>query len=126
MNTGIQDAVNLGWKLARALSLQGPMASEERRDATSAAVEKLLESYSSERRPVGVKLLHGTDQIFSYATTRSWWFLLWRNFFVRWIAPIFLSSRRITARFFRFASQLGIRYRRSPLSGTASGFKGVI
>lgn len=39
MNTGIQDAVNLGWKLAYVLGSRGN-------------AERLLESYEAERRPV--------------------------------------------------------------------------
>jgi 2-polyprenyl-6-methoxyphenol hydroxylase-like FAD-dependent oxidoreductase len=46
MNTGIQDALNLGWKLA--LAVEGKAAPE------------LLDSYNAERRPVGARLLHAT------------------------------------------------------------------
>jgi len=46
MNTGIQDADNLAWKLA--LVING-------------APEKLLESYETERLPVGRKVLQQTD-----------------------------------------------------------------
>src|SRR5262249_20364009 len=51
MNTGIQDAWNLGWKLAFVLS--------------GAAHPELLESYEAERWPVGRALLQYTDRIFS-------------------------------------------------------------
>jgi hypothetical protein len=56
MNTGIQDAWNLGWKLA--LVLRG--------EATPA----LLDSYHLERHPVGLKLLRFTDRLFSAASSR--------------------------------------------------------
>jgi 2-polyprenyl-6-methoxyphenol hydroxylase-like FAD-dependent oxidoreductase len=46
MNTGIQDAYNLAWKLA--LVLQG------------AAPEELLDSYEAERRPVGAEVVART------------------------------------------------------------------
>src|SRR6478736_4649230 len=46
MNTGIQDAYNLAWKLA--LVLQG------------AATEALLDSYEAERRPVGAEVIART------------------------------------------------------------------
>ncbi len=46
MNTGVQDAVNLAWKLAAVI--QG------------AAAETLLDSYGEERVPVGVTLLRST------------------------------------------------------------------
>ena len=51
MNTGIQDAYNLAWKLA--LVERG------------LADESLLESYQAERHPVGVQLLKTTDRLFS-------------------------------------------------------------
>jgi bifunctional hydroxylase/dehydrase len=46
MNTGIQDAVNLGWKLASVLGGRAP--------------ESLLDSYHSERHQVGRRLLMNT------------------------------------------------------------------
>ena len=51
MNTGIQDAYNLAWKLA--LVERG------------IAEESLLDSYQAERHPVGVQLLKTTDRLFS-------------------------------------------------------------
>jgi 2-polyprenyl-6-methoxyphenol hydroxylase-like FAD-dependent oxidoreductase len=48
MNTGIQDAFNLGWKLA------GVCANRYRPD--------ILETYDAERRPVAKALLDGTDR----------------------------------------------------------------
>ena len=49
MNTGIQDGVNLGWKLAYAL-------------AGVADPELLLESYEAERRPVASDVIKGATQ----------------------------------------------------------------
>ena len=46
MNTGIQDGVNLGWKLA--LAVQG------------AAADGLLDSYHAERHPVGEEVVGRT------------------------------------------------------------------
>ncbi|NUL11805.1 FAD-dependent monooxygenase, partial [Streptomyces lunaelactis] len=57
MNTGIQDALNLGWKLALVC-----------RDAAPAA---LLDTYESERAPVGRNVLRFTDRAFIIATSRS-------------------------------------------------------
>lgn len=51
MNTGIQDAYNLAWKLA--LVLRG--------DAT----DILLDTYATERMPVARTLLNGTDKAFN-------------------------------------------------------------
>jgi 3-(3-hydroxy-phenyl)propionate hydroxylase len=46
LNTGVQDAVNLGWKLAQVVN------------GTSS--ESLLDTYHAERHPVGARVLHNT------------------------------------------------------------------
>ena len=46
LNTGVQDAVNLGWKLAQVLNRTSP--------------ERLLDTYHAERHPVGARVLHNT------------------------------------------------------------------
>ncbi|MBH0777798.1 FAD-dependent monooxygenase [Nocardia sp. NEAU-351] len=46
LNTGVQDAANLGWKLAAVLRGNAP--------------DTLLDTYESERRPVGAQVLHNT------------------------------------------------------------------
>lgn len=103
MNTGLQDAANLGWKLA--LVLQGR------------APDSLLDTYHEERHPVGRRLLNVTDRIFSIGASRRRWVLALRNFIVPRIAPWALANRDRRRRAFRFVSQLGIRYRQS--SGVA-------
>jgi 3-(3-hydroxy-phenyl)propionate hydroxylase len=46
LNTGVQDAVNLGWKLAQVVGRTSP--------------ESLLDTYHAERHPVGARVLHNT------------------------------------------------------------------
>ena len=46
LNTGVQDAVNLGWKLARVVRKTSP--------------ESLLDTYHDERHPVGARVLRNT------------------------------------------------------------------
>jgi len=46
LNTGVQDAVNLGWKLAQVVNKTSP--------------ESLLDTYQAERHPVGARVLHNT------------------------------------------------------------------
>jgi len=46
LNTGVQDAVNLGWKLAQVVNGTTP--------------ESLLDTYHAERHPVGARVLHNT------------------------------------------------------------------
>jgi 2-polyprenyl-6-methoxyphenol hydroxylase-like FAD-dependent oxidoreductase len=46
LNTGVQDAVNLGWKLGQVVGGTSP--------------DSLLETYHAERHPVGARVLHNT------------------------------------------------------------------
>jgi 2-polyprenyl-6-methoxyphenol hydroxylase-like FAD-dependent oxidoreductase len=46
LNTGVQDAVNLGWKLAQVVNRASP--------------ESLLDTYQAERHPIGARVLHNT------------------------------------------------------------------
>jgi hypothetical protein len=46
LNVGVQDAVNLGWKLAQVVDKTSP--------------ESLLDTYHAERHPVGARVLHNT------------------------------------------------------------------
>ena len=46
LNTGVQDAVNLGWTLAQVVNKTSP--------------ETLLDTYHAERHPVGARVLHNT------------------------------------------------------------------
>lgn len=55
LNTGIQDAVNLGWKLAQVVEGTSP--------------ESLLDTYHAERHPVAARVLHNT--MAQTALTRS-------------------------------------------------------
>jgi len=101
MNTGMQDAWNLAWKLA--LVVRG------------AADDRLLESYEAERWPVGRFLLRFTDRAFSVVGSGGPLFPLLGSLLAPGLAPLVLRSRRVRAFGFRFVSQLGIRYRKSPI-----------
>ncbi|MBO0867900.1 MAG: FAD-dependent monooxygenase [Micromonosporaceae bacterium] len=57
MNTGIQDAVNLGWKLAAAIHGWAP--------------DRLLDSYHAERHPVGRQVVRISGTIMRTALLRS-------------------------------------------------------
>jgi 2-polyprenyl-6-methoxyphenol hydroxylase-like FAD-dependent oxidoreductase len=104
MNTGIQDAWNLGWKLA--MVVQGW------------ADARILDSYNAERWPVGRTLLRATDRLFgafAESVSGSTLFMLLRRVMVRGVVAPALSRPRIRAAAFHFVSQLGIRYRTSPI-----------
>ena len=109
MNTGLQDAWNLGWKLGlvvRGVGKQG-----------------LLDSYEAERLPVGRFLLRYTDRLFAgfaRVAKGGWVARIVRAVFVGIILPRAMSSPKRRARAFRILSQLGIRYRSSPIVERAS------
>src|SRR2546423_3563555 len=102
MNTGIQDATNLAWKLAQVV--RGP-------EDTA-----LLDTYELERRPVGRTVLRFTDRAYRVSTSTNPVI----GFVRTRVAPAALSllarSRSGRAYGFRAVAQLDIRYRRSPLS----------
>jgi 2-polyprenyl-6-methoxyphenol hydroxylase-like FAD-dependent oxidoreductase len=102
MNTGIQDAWNLGWKLALV--------------ARAAAGEGLLDSYDEERRPVGRFVVGFSDRAFSIGTSSNPLVRLLRAGVAPRLAPLALRSRSGRALAFRTISQLAIHYRGSPLS----------
>ncbi|MCU1277117.1 MAG: 2-polyprenyl-6-methoxyphenol hydroxylase, partial [bacterium] len=99
----IQDAINLGWKLALVAGGQAPPS--------------LLDSYDEERRPVGERLLQFTDRIFSLATSANPLIIWARNRLVPLFAPRLMKTAARRKLAFRFVSQLGITYRGSSLVG---------
>ena len=103
MNTGIQDAYNLAWKLALVIEGRAP--------------DSLLDSYHHERHPVGRVLLRTTDRMFNVAATHNPLFIAARNFLAPRILPWFMGERSRRARAFRFISELGIKYPASPIVG---------
>ncbi len=106
MNTGIQDAVNLGWKLAH--SLRG-------------ADIALLDTYEPERTPIGRMVLRMSDRAFTIATATNPLARFARTRLAPALLPLALKLSRPRAYFFRAVSQLGIRYRHSPLSVDGPG-----
>ena len=100
MNTGIQDAVNLGWKLA--LVCRG------------AAGAELLASYERERLPVARSVLAMTDRAFRVATSRHPVLRGLRAGPVTPVAALLLRSPLLRRAGFRLVSELGIRYPHGP------------
>lgn len=97
MNTGIQDACNLAWKLA--LVVQGRGRPE------------ILDSYQGERHPVGEQLLRATG-----AMTRV---ITWRNpvsdAIRDVVAHVATSFDQVQDKIRTAVSEIGIQYRRSSL-----------
>ena len=103
MNTGIQDAINLGWKLALVIRGTAPAS--------------LLDSYDAERRPVGAFVLRFTDRIFTAVTSPHPLIRATRTHVAPRLIPWALRFRPGRAAAFRTVSQLGIGYRHSPAVG---------
>ncbi|MFE6650711.1 FAD-dependent monooxygenase [Streptomyces rochei] len=113
MNAGIQDAVNLGWKLAFAAS------NSANRPTSGFDADVLLDSYDEERRAAARRRLLLTHTSFwaEASTDRlgSWL----RAVAAPWAAPVLpalLGRRRLVAEAVRLISQLRVHYRRSALS----------
>lgn len=102
MNTGIQDAYNLAWKLA--LVLKG------------AARKQILDSYNEERLPNARRLLQTTDRMFNLAAGTDWLVNLIRTTIFPPLAKFILSIDTVKKKFFPLISQIGITYRESSLS----------
>ncbi len=107
MNTGLQDAYNLAWKLALVVS--------GRADST------LLDSYEAERAPVAHRLLETTDRAFQAVISDNWMASIFRTRILGRVAALAISRRRVQKRAFRLLSQIGISYPESPLSRTLPG-----
>ena len=107
MNTGLQDAYNLGWKLALVVS--------------GRARPTLLDSYEAERIPVARRLLNTTDRAFTLAVSDSRLAGLIRTRVVARGLAFAMRFRKIQEIAFRTISQIGIRYPDSALSETLPG-----
>ncbi|MFE9644490.1 FAD-dependent monooxygenase [Streptomyces sp. NPDC006365] len=113
MNAGIQDAVNLGWKL-------GFVASGSRGESVDGLdTEVLLDSYDRERRAAAHRRLILTHTAFWAEASTSWipsWLRATAAPRAAPAIPALLGRRRLVAEAIRLVSQLRVNYRRSPLS----------
>ena len=107
MNTGLQDAYNLAWKLALVTSRR--------------AAPALLDSYEAERIPVAERLLRTTDRAFALIVSDDWLAGLFRTRILARILAFAMERETIRKLAFLTISQTGIRYRASPLSETLAG-----
>ena len=97
MNTGIQDAFNLGWKLALVVrGIAGP---------------QLLASYHVEREPVASGVLNLTDRITRLATMRNSVAQSVRDFLLPMVSGIDFVEEKIADRL----AELNVSYRTSPI-----------
>ncbi|PZR00404.1 MAG: monooxygenase [Cereibacter sphaeroides] len=107
MNTGIGDAINLGWKLAHVIEGRAPPS--------------LLDSYEEERLPFAHSLIATTDSAFNRVVDGGWRGQVIRRF----IAPLgaHLATRFTWSRHaaFRLVSQIRLNYHGSSLSAGEVG-----
>jgi len=108
MNTGMQDAFNLAWKLAlvcRGLSADG----------------QLLDSYSIERSAVGEMVLTDSGRLTALATLRNHAAQVVRNL----VGHVLLGLAPVREAMVNNMSEIAISYKHSPLNGhTVHGAKG--
>ncbi len=107
MNTGIQDAYNLAWKIA--YTLRGEVK------------DTVLKSYSTERGENAKHLLQTTDRMFDMMAGRNaFWDFIRLHFFAR-IIGLVTQSKAIKKRVFPLISQTGISYKGSMIIKSSVG-----
>ncbi len=107
MNTGLGDAVNLGWKLA--MVLRG------RADA------RLLDTYEPERIAFARRLVATTDEAFKFVSSDGPLARVVRTKLVPFAFPRLLGVEAVRRFAFRTLSQTRIEYRSSALSAGRAG-----
>jgi hypothetical protein len=95
MNTGIQDAVNLGWKLAL---------------AAGGAPDTLLDTYETERRRVAKQVVRLTGLAFALEVSDSMVLRMGRRWAAHPVASLLLPRPRLVSLVARIVSGLDTRY----------------
>lgn len=109
MNTGLQDAYNLSWKLAYVIK--------------GIADKKLLDTYNEERLPFAHWLLKFTDRAFA-AMTSSNPVISWiRNNIFPVFVNMFLQKKAVTSAMFDAVSQIQWSYSKNSISENRSSQK---
>jgi 2-polyprenyl-6-methoxyphenol hydroxylase-like FAD-dependent oxidoreductase len=103
MNTGIQDAANLIWKIALVESGRAGRA--------------LLDSYDAERKPISDALVQTTAVALRAVTSSNWLLERIRDILLARIASLGAVQDRLRGA----VSEIGIHYRRSPIVCDAAG-----
>lgn len=106
MNTGLQDAYNLAWKLALVV--------------TNKADEKLLDTYHEERLPIARKLVRTTDRLFGITVNQNPLIVFWRVYVMPHLVALIPKEKHLLRFAFRLISQIGLHYRDSSFSRNAS------
>jgi 2-polyprenyl-6-methoxyphenol hydroxylase-like FAD-dependent oxidoreductase len=99
MNTGMQDAINLAWKLALVCRGTGS--------------DKLLDSYSIERSAIGAQVLAAAGRLTALAILKNHTLQAIRNF----VAGLALGVAPVRHAVTEDLTEIAIRYASSPLNG---------
>ncbi|MEX8548148.1 MAG: FAD-dependent oxidoreductase [Mucilaginibacter sp.] len=102
MNTGLQDAYNLAWKLAGVINQNLQPA--------------ILESYAEERMPVARRLLQTTDRFFNLINAQNTLNRFFRNNILPNLIRFFWKQEKFREFGFETISQTGINYRQSKIN----------
>lgn len=106
MNTGLQDAYNLAWKLSLVFQGRGP--------------DRLLDTYQAERLPIARRLVRTTDRVFGITVSQHPVITWWRVHMMPHVVGLLPKQKQVLQFVFRMISQIGIHYRGSPLAARAS------
>lgn len=101
LNLGVQDAYNLGWKLALVIK--------------QLASEALLDSFEEERRPIAAAVLRSTTLTTRLGGLRNSFLQELRNF----ILAFFARRKKITQRLVSLLAELDVNYAASSIVGVA-------
>lgn len=107
MNTGLQDAYNLIWKIW--------MVEQH------GAKKELLDTYEEERKPFAIQLLKTTDRAFRIATNTNAFVNILRLHFMPFLLRMLLKRKKIRRFIFKTISQTGYHYTGKSLSTGKAG-----
>jgi 2-polyprenyl-6-methoxyphenol hydroxylase-like FAD-dependent oxidoreductase len=96
MNTGLQDAYNIAWKLAYVIK--------------EFMSEKILDTYNQERLPFAKQLVHTTDRAFSIVTSDKWYDHFLRLSVLPFAVRQLFRFVWIKKNVFKTVSQIAIKY----------------
>ncbi|TAH03360.1 MAG: hypothetical protein EAZ15_03300 [Sphingobacteriales bacterium] len=102
INTSLQNAYNLGWKLAGVLNQQ--------------LHPKILKSYAIERIPVAKKMLKTADRAFTFLASQNVFIMALRYFALKHLINWFSINKKLSAKLFNTVSYTGINYRNSKIN----------
>jgi 2-polyprenyl-6-methoxyphenol hydroxylase-like FAD-dependent oxidoreductase len=102
MNTGLQDAYNLAWKLAMVIR--------------GTAGDSLLDTYEQERLPFAKYLMSSTDRMFNAMTSVKCYHRVLRLSVFPRLMPLLGRFKNLRSKAFRNVSQIAIKYINSDLT----------